>query len=136
VNDITGSTHCYGKTQQDGKREIFLKLPGAAKLAGWPTATTRDWKDGASVGTVKTNGLLGRVVWLAGQTQNPSSAEMEKPAAPRLNPLFSLWLMGFPPQEWSSCAELAMPSSRKSQRSLSEHISTVSKKTGFEEEWI
>jgi len=36
-NDGTGSTHCYGKTHD----VIFLKLPGAAKLAGWgtPTAT-------------------------------------------------------------------------------------------------
>jgi hypothetical protein len=34
VNDVTGSTHCYGKN-----REILLKLPGAAKQAGWPTPT-------------------------------------------------------------------------------------------------
>lgn len=32
VNDVTGSTHCYGKN-----KEILLKLPGAAKQAGWPT---------------------------------------------------------------------------------------------------
>ncbi len=31
----------------------------------WPTPTTRDWKDGSSVGTVPINGLLGRTVWLA-----------------------------------------------------------------------
>ena len=31
----------------------------------WPTPTTRDHKDGASAGTVATNGLLGRAVWLA-----------------------------------------------------------------------
>lgn len=30
----------------------------------WPTPTTRDHKDGGSVGTVPLNGLLGRVVWL------------------------------------------------------------------------
>ena len=34
VNDVTGSTHCYGKN-----REILLKLPGAAKQTGWPTPT-------------------------------------------------------------------------------------------------
>lgn len=33
---------------------------------GWPTPTTRDHKDGASVGTVDVNALLGRAVWLAG----------------------------------------------------------------------
>ena len=32
----------------------------------WATTTTRDWKDGASVGTVGTNSLLGRQVWMAG----------------------------------------------------------------------
>lgn len=35
-------------------------------MSGWPTATTRDHKDGASEGTVPINGLLGRTVWLAG----------------------------------------------------------------------
>lgn len=34
---------------------------------GWPTPTTRDWKDGGnSQVNVPLNGLLGRVVWLAG----------------------------------------------------------------------
>ena len=40
VNDVTGSTHCYGKN-----KEILLKLPGAAKQTGWATPTTRDHKD-------------------------------------------------------------------------------------------
>jgi hypothetical protein len=35
-------------------------------LAGWPTPTMRDHKDGASEGTVPLNALLGRVAWLAG----------------------------------------------------------------------
>ena len=35
--------------------------------SGWPTHTTRDWKDGANPDVnVPLNGLLGRVVWLAG----------------------------------------------------------------------
>ena len=34
---------------------------------GWPTPTTRDWKDGASMhADVPLNALLGRVAWLAG----------------------------------------------------------------------
>lgn len=40
VNDVLGSTHCYGKKREDGTRDIFLKLPGTAKLTGWPTPTT------------------------------------------------------------------------------------------------
>jgi hypothetical protein len=33
---------------------------------GWPTPTTRDWKDGAECANVPLNSLLGRVAWLAG----------------------------------------------------------------------
>lgn len=33
---------------------------------GWPTPTTRDWKDGAECPNVPLNALLGRVAWLAG----------------------------------------------------------------------
>lgn len=33
---------------------------------GWPTPTARDWKDGGVCLNVETNGLLGRVAWLAG----------------------------------------------------------------------
>lgn len=35
--------------------------------SGWPTPTTRDWKDGGNPDVnVELNGLLGRVAWLAG----------------------------------------------------------------------
>jgi hypothetical protein len=38
-------------------------------LSGWPTATTRDWKDGGNPDVnVPLNALLGRAVWLAGWT--------------------------------------------------------------------
>lgn len=33
---------------------------------GWPTPTTRDWKDGSECSNVPINGLLGRTAWLAG----------------------------------------------------------------------
>ena len=33
---------------------------------GWPTPTTRDWKDGAECNAVPLNALLGRVAWLSG----------------------------------------------------------------------
>ncbi len=42
-------------------------LGGKVHLAGWPTTTTRDWKDGGNPDVnVELNALLGRVVWLAG----------------------------------------------------------------------
>jgi len=37
VNDDKGSMYCYGPKKPDGTRPIFWKLPGAAKLATWPT---------------------------------------------------------------------------------------------------
>jgi hypothetical protein len=33
---------------------------------GWPTPTTRDWKDGGQCNNVGVNSLLGRAVWLTG----------------------------------------------------------------------
>ena len=38
----------------------------ATERTGWPTTTTRDWKDGSGCDNVSLNALLGRVVWLAG----------------------------------------------------------------------
>lgn len=37
VNDATGSDYAYGPKRPAGARAIFLKLPGEAKLASWPT---------------------------------------------------------------------------------------------------
>ena len=86
-------THCYGKKKPDGSREIFLKLPGAAKLAGGPMRLTSD-----------------------GRLLTGSSAGME--SGGQLNPAHSRWLMGYPP-EWDDCAVTAMPSTREQRQSSS-----------------
>jgi len=89
-----------------------LNLEGQAKLAGWPTATTRDHKDGqaTSCENVPESALLGRVCHAAG-----TGAETASGGAYRLNPRFSLWLMGYP-AAWASCGARAMQSSQNSRR--------------------
>ena len=49
-----------------GPNQANGALSADAAMAGWPTPTVRDHKDGTSVGTVPDNALLGRVVWQAG----------------------------------------------------------------------
>ena len=79
VNDALGSTHCYSGKNPDGSHKIALKLPGAVLLSGWPTTTTRDWKDGGNPDVnVPLNSLLGRVVWLAGWTTPTASQQSTK----------------------------------------------------------
>jgi hypothetical protein len=63
TNDAKGSDYSYANGDHN---RPCLKLGGAAKLASWATPTTRDHKDGASVGTAPINALLGRQAWLAG----------------------------------------------------------------------
>lgn len=92
---------------------------------GWPTTSCRDWKDtpGMSQTGVNPDGSarsrldqLPRVATLAGTAATDGTiAAMGNTAGFRLNPRFSLWLMGYP-DEWASCGALAMPLSRKSPR--------------------
>jgi len=65
AHDTSGSS----KTQKEihGTKHGCACLVRDADLAGWPTPTTRDWKDGGNPNAnVPLNALLGRVAWLAG----------------------------------------------------------------------
>ena len=100
-----------------------------ALVAGWATPKARDHKgNGVSVER-RQKGVADSLdyqakTFLSGQNPSSSPAPMEKPGAcpqrpaGKLNPRFSLWLMGYP-AAWACCAERATPSSRSSLRNLS-----------------
>ena len=106
VDNATGSEYTYGRGNHD---RICLKLPGMAKLAGWATP--------------KANERVRSQEFLRGRAPNPMevapigyvpdgySATTTRADAYRLNPRFSLWLMGYP-VAWASCGERAMRLSR------------------------
>lgn len=70
VNDATGSTHTYSRGDHD---KVTLKLPGVAKLAGYPTpdtsargadtSTPGNWKRPSGANRAST---LQRTAWMAG----------------------------------------------------------------------
>lgn len=59
--------------------------------------------------------LEDQVLQVIGNGRYPYDRAMEKRGVARLNPPFSLWLMGFPIM-WARCAAQAMPSSPRSPR--------------------
>ena len=120
-------------------------LADAAHLAGWSTPTVQDSannagpsqfnrnthplnvqatlaarptpnaEDAESAGMRHSRGVADTLSAQAGQDASRSNAETGRPAGFRLNPRFSLWLMGYP-AEWASCGERAMQSCQKSRR--------------------
>ena len=85
-SDNTAGKVYAGKKQRDLPEDAWLTnwsapepVPGCfqgKQLAGWPTPTTRDWKDGGNPDVnVPLNALLGRVVWLAGWATPKASGD-------------------------------------------------------------
>jgi len=99
-----------------------------AQLATVTTPSARDWKDTSGMsetgvdpdGSTRTRlDQLPRQAQLAvsGATATGTTAETESTG--QLDPAYSLWLLGFPP-EWANCAPVETPSRRRSRRSSSE----------------
>jgi hypothetical protein len=80
-------------------------LSAEAILSGWATPKAEEHME---------RNLRGNLT-LGGQAKQ-STAAMASGGASRLNPLFSLWLQGYPPAEWASCAARAIASSRRSRQ--------------------
>ena len=126
-----------------GPNEANGALASDAALAGWATASARDWKDSAGMATEAVNpdgssrvrlDQLPRQAQLAkdgparltasGELLTGSSAGMN--GGGPLNPETSRWLMGYP-AEWGFCGATAMQSIPSKRRSSSKRSSKPSK---------
>ena len=105
------------RTDASMEREISRPNRGAslaidAYVAGLATPRA---EDAESAGMRHSRGVADTLSAQAGQDASRSNAETARPAGFRLNPRFSLWLMGYP-AAWASCGERAMQSFQKSRR--------------------
>jgi hypothetical protein len=93
------------------------KLRDTAHLAGWPTVTVQDAENNAGPSQFSRNSLplnTAVVAWTSsGPSGGPAGMESideclpegwEIPEGGKLNPRFSLWLMGYP-EEWAFSGE-------------------------------
>jgi hypothetical protein len=99
---------------EKGERAHMGQLANFAPvmLTYWPTPSTQDNPQVRGEGAAANAPTRGTTLGGAARLLN---VETESTAPSRLNPRFSLWLMGYP-IEWAYCGERVMLSSRKSQQ--------------------
>ena len=101
------------ESNSTGSGQRGLGGPNLQSVATWATTTTRDHKDGAcNLSKVPVNCLLGRQVLLTDTGETLSGYTASTASGGQLNPAFSRWLMGLPP-EWDDCAVMVTPLSRR-----------------------
>ena len=98
------------KKMENGERAHMGQLANFAPvMVPWPTPSTQDNPQVRGEGAAANAPSRGTTLGGAARLLN---AEMETHGKPRLNPRFSLWLMGFP-IEWAYCGEQVTQSCRK-----------------------
>lgn len=141
INDAARLAGCSTPRASDGEKGGMRKADGTpsilaqARSASWMTPTSRDHKDGAcGEADVPTNGLLGRQVCRsslpdpATETSGSGSPNSPPGCRPRLNLVFVLWLMGWPPTVLGICgsSEMASFPSVRQWRSFISHLLSTS----------
>jgi hypothetical protein len=103
-----------GRIRTHTGSDVSANLP---MVAGWATPKCADSRGDPYDPTENRRSELRKQMpsAQAGQDASRSNAGTARPAGFRLNPRFSLWLMGYP-AAWASCGERAMQSFQKSRR--------------------
>lgn len=122
VAALTGwTTPCAG----DGSRgsaqyaQGGTPLSGQAKMAGWATTTTRDWRsDRGQLTSAELYGSKGQPLARQALYSDATGLSVTTPKSGLLSPEHSRWLLRLPPA-WDDCMVTAMPSTRKRSRSSS-----------------